>query len=90
MANIPTLFADGVLEATVRHGVARIKLAVQDGSGNPSPSGLLVVPLPQLTALAGSLTRLLREIEAKVRETQAPAAPAEPLPEPPAAFRFQP
>lgn len=89
MADLPTLFADGVVEATVRHGVARLKLAVQDGNGTPAPTGLLVVPLAQLPAVAGALARLLREVEAKAREAQ-PAAPAaaEPV-ELPAAFRFQ-
>jgi len=97
MADLPTFFADGVLEASVRHGVARLKLAVQDGSGTPSATGLLVVPLTQLPALAGSITRLLREVEAKAKEAGAPAAPggaapAQPGPAsepPPAAFRFE-
>ncbi|SHJ45335.1 hypothetical protein SAMN02745194_02599 [Roseomonas rosea] len=88
MADLPTLFADGVVEATVRHGVARLKLAVQDGKGTPVPTGLLVVPLTQLPAVAGALTRLLREVEAKARETQPGQAAPEPA-EPPAAFRFQ-
>ncbi|WP_043838931.1 hypothetical protein [Muricoccus aerilatus] len=89
MAELPTLFADGVLEATVRHGVARLKLAIQDGNGKPSTTGLLVVPLAQLPALAGSIARLLREVEAKARDVQAaePPAPAA-EPETPAAFRF--
>jgi hypothetical protein len=90
MADLPTLFADGVVEASVRHGVARLKLAVQDGKGTPEATGLLVVPLTQLPAIAGALTRLLREVEAKAREGQ-PATPAAaaPEPEPAAAFRFQ-
>ena len=91
MAETLTFFADGVMEATVRHGVARLTLAVQDGSGKPAPTGLLVVPLAQLPTFAGSITRLLREVEAKTREAQAQQKPerAEPLPEAPAAFRFE-
>ncbi|MFC0387882.1 hypothetical protein [Muricoccus vinaceus] len=91
MAEPPTFFADGVMEATVRHGVARLTLAVQDGSGKPAPTGLLVVPLAQLPTLAGSITRLLREVETKAREAQAQQKPeqAEALPEAPAAFRFE-
>ena len=89
MADLPTLFADGVLEATVRHGVARLKLAVQDGSGAPSATGLLVVPLAQLPAIAGTLARLLREVEAKAREAPAATPAAAPVPEPPSAFRFE-
>lgn len=89
MPEIPTLFADGVLEATVRHGVARLTLAVQDGNGKPSATGLLVVPLAQLPAMAGSISRLMREVEAKARDVQAAAqAPEPPAPEAPAAFRF--
>ncbi|MBP0447498.1 hypothetical protein J8J14_22310 [Roseomonas sp. SSH11] len=93
MPDTQTLFADGVIEASVRHGVARLKLAVQDGSGTPSPTGMLVVPLAQLPAMAGAITRLLREVEAKARESQgqnqaANVAPVE-SPEPAAAFRFQ-
>ena len=63
MAETLTFFADGVMEATVRHGVARLTLAVQDGSGKPAPTGLLVVPLAQLPTFAGSITRLLREVQ---------------------------
>ena len=89
MSNIPTLFADGVLEATVRHGVARLTLAVQDGNGKPAATGLLVVPLAQLPAMAGSISRLMREVEAKARDVQAAAQASEPpAPEAPAAFRF--
>ncbi|WP_426957432.1 hypothetical protein [Muricoccus radiodurans] len=96
MAESPIIFADGVLEANVRHGVARMTLAVQGGDGKPAASGMLVVPLTQLPALAGSLTRLLREVEAKAKEqatraapaSEAPPAATENAPLPPA-FRFQ-
>ena len=90
MAELPTFFADGVLEATVRHGVARLKLAVQDGDGKPAATRLLVVPLAQLPALAGSISRLMREVEAKARDAQAAApAPSPTVAEAPAAFRFE-
>ncbi|MCR0985497.1 hypothetical protein [Roseomonas populi] len=95
MPELPTLFADGVTEATVRYGVARLTMAVQDGKGQPAGTGILVVPLTQLPAVVGAMTRLLREVEAKAREAgapapQAPAAPAAPIEEPqPEAFRFQ-
>ena len=90
MAEVPTFFADGVLEATVRHGVARLKLAVQDGNGKASATGLLVVPLAQLPSLAGSIARLMREVEAKAREAQAgPATAAPTVAEAPATFRFE-
>jgi hypothetical protein len=90
LASASTIFADGVLEATVRHGVARLTLAVQGGDGKPDATGLLVVPLAQLPALAGSLNRLLREVEAKTLAAQAGAPAAEEPPtELPTAFRFQ-
>ena len=90
MSNGITLFADGVLEATVRHGVARLTLAIQAGDGKPQTTGTLVVPLAQLPALAGSLARLLREVEAKAKENPAASAPAsEAAAELPSAFRFQ-
>ncbi|HEY8612706.1 MAG TPA: hypothetical protein VIL69_15645 [Roseomonas sp.] len=90
MAELPTLFADGIVEATVRYGVARLKLALQDGNGTPATTGVLVVPLAQLPAVAGAISRLLREVETKAREAKAPEAPAATDPaEPPATFRFQ-
>ncbi|MBP0493003.1 hypothetical protein [Roseomonas indoligenes] len=91
MPDLPTLFADGVTEATVRHGVARLTLAVQDGKGQPLQTGILVVPLTQLPAVVGAMTRLLREVEAKSREaTAAPQLPAAPAVEAePETFRFQ-
>ncbi|WP_424136512.1 hypothetical protein [Roseomonas chloroacetimidivorans] len=91
MADLPTLFTDGVLEATVRHGVARIKLGVQEGDGKPTPTGLLVMPLTQLPGLVGTLTRVMREVEAKAKEQQQAATAAGPAAEsndPPTTFRF--
>ncbi len=91
MADLPTLFADGVVEATVRHGVARFTLAVQDGKGQPVPTGLLAIPLNQMPAIAGAMNRLMREVEAKARENAGavPAPAPEAPPQEPEAFRFQ-
>ena len=94
-----TLFADGMLDATVTHGVARITLAQSGPDGKPQPVGQLCVPLVQLPALANGLIGLLKQVEAKAREVQqqrqaagAPAAnESEGLPTAtvPGAFRFQ-
>jgi len=92
MADQITIFADGVLEVSVRHGVARVALAVQDGKGAAVPSGLLVLPLAQVPSVAGALTRLMREVETRAREAQAAGAAAAPEaaePLPAETFRFQ-
>jgi hypothetical protein len=96
--NRPTVFADGVIEAQVAHGVARITLAVTGNDGKASPCATLCVPVTQLPALVNGMGNLLKQIEERVRaqiqQQQAgqPAAAAEPAPAPdgPAgAFRFQ-
>jgi hypothetical protein len=96
--NRPTVFADGVIEAQVAHGVARITLAVTGSDGKAAPCATLCVPVTQLPALVNGMGNLLKQIEERVRaqiqQQQAPApAPAEGA-APPAdgqagAFRFQ-
>jgi hypothetical protein len=66
-----TVFADGVAEAHVANGVARIALVQAGSDGKPAASGLLVVPLTRLPAMANALVGLLQQIEAKVKEAQA-------------------
>jgi hypothetical protein len=94
MADQPTVFADGIMEASVNFGVARITLAQTKADGSPAASGQLIVPVVQLPALANGMLSLMKQIEAKVKQAQAqqgapPAPPqvndAEPLP---SAFRF--
>jgi hypothetical protein len=93
MADIrPTLFADGVVEAQVAHGVARITLAVTGADGKAQPCGMLCVPVTQLPSLVNGMGNLLKQIEERVRAqvAQQPATAA-PAPEPAAptgAFRF--
>lgn len=93
--NRPTVFADGVIEAQVAHGVARITLAVTGNDGKASPCATLCVPVTQLPALVNGMGNLLKQIEERVRaqvQQQQPAQPAQPAaaPEAPAgAFRFQ-
>ncbi len=95
MADQSTVFADGILEASVNFGVARITLAQTRADGSPAPSGQLIVPVVQLPALANGMLSLLKQIEAKVKQVQeqqaavAPAAPPADAGEGmPSAFRF--
>ncbi|MBP0463234.1 hypothetical protein J5Y09_04870 [Roseomonas sp. PWR1] len=93
-----TLFADGVIEAQVAHGVARITLAMTGGDGKAVPCGMLCVPVTQLPALVNGMGNLLRQIEERVRaqvaqQQQAPAGEAAAadgaVQAPSGAFRFQ-
>jgi len=94
--NRPTVFADGVIEAQVAHGVARITLAVTGNDGKASPCATLCVPVTQLPALVNGMGNLLKQIEERVRAQiqqqqagQAAAEPAAPADGPTGAFRFQ-
>ena len=100
MTEQTTLFADGMLDASVTHGVVRITLAQAGADGKPQPAGRLVMPLVQLPAFANGLIGLLRQVETKLKDTQqgndaagqaklAAALPAEgPAPSVSGAFRF--
>ena len=100
MPDTRTIFADGILDASVTHGVARLTLAQTGPEGKPVAAGQLVMPLSQLPAFANGLLALLKQIEARVKEAQgqggaapapAPAAEApgsEPPSAVPGAFRF--
>lgn len=75
-ASVPfgtTLFADGLLDASVQHGVVRLTLGRLGADNKPVPAGLLVIPLVQLAGLTQGLGRLMQQIEAKIKEA-APAA----------------
>ncbi|PZW49132.1 hypothetical protein C8P66_103158 [Humitalea rosea] len=91
---LPTLFADGVVEANVTHGVARITLGQAGADGKPQPCGVLIVPLVQLPVVANGLLALLKQIDTKMKEAQAAAGPAaapaaaEPAVPSDGAFRF--
>jgi hypothetical protein len=99
MPDVRTIFADGILDASVTHGVARLTLAQTGGEGKPVPAGQLVMPLSQLPTFANGIIALLKQIETKMKEAQAqgsapggaPAAEASGAAEPPSvpgAFRF--
>lgn len=97
MADIrPTVFCDGVIEAQVAHGVARISLAVTGTDGKATPCATLCVPVSQMPVLVNGLGNLLKQIEDRVRaqvqqqqaaQAAAPAQPAEGGA--PGAFKFQ-
>jgi hypothetical protein len=71
MADIrTTIFADGLLDASVTHGVARLTLAQTGPDGKPLAAGQLVIPIVQLPAFTNGLVGLLRQVEAKVKEAQ--------------------
>ncbi len=94
--NRPTVFADGVIEAQVAHGVARITLAVTGNDGKASPCATLCVPVTQLPTLVNGMGNLLKQIEERVRAQIQQQQGAQPAAEPAAApdgpagaFRFQ-
>lgn len=91
MTDKQTLFADGILEASVNFGVARITLAQTGSDGKPVPSGQLLLPVVQLPAFTNGMMTLLKQIESKVKQAQAQQAEAAEAVKPddvPSAFRF--
>lgn len=78
MTDKPIQFADGILDASVNFGVARITLAQVGSEGKPVPSGHLFVPVVQLPAFANGLLTLVKQIDSKMKEAQPPAAAPEP------------
>ena len=89
----PTIFADGVIEAQVAHGVARVTLAVTGSDGKAVPCATLCVPVTQLPAMVNGMGNLLKQIEDRVRaqvaqQQQTPTAAADSAPAA-GAFRFQ-
>lgn len=89
----PTIFADGVIEAQVAHGVARVTLAVTGSDGKAVPCATLCVPVTQLPAMVNGMGNLLKQIEDRMRaqvaqQQQAPTAAADSAPAA-GAFRFQ-
>lgn len=76
MAETRTIFADGLMDASVTYGVARLTLAQTGPDGKPIPVGQLVVPLVQLPAFANGLLGLLKQIEGRMKESQQATAPS--------------
>jgi hypothetical protein len=93
MSQPTSVFADGILEASVHHGVARITLAQSGGDGKPVASGQLVIPVVQLPSFANGVLALLKQIDAKVKQAQGQQAqgqPAQAQPAPPQPAEAQP
>ena len=91
MTTGPILFCDGILDASVTSGVARLTLAQTGGDGKPTAAGQLIIPLVQLPAVVNGLAGLLKQVETRMREQQAQQQPAGEAPAPPPAaseFRF--
>ena len=93
MAETRTIFADGLMDASVTFGVARLTLAQTGPDNKPVAVGQLVMPLVQLPAFANGLLGLLKQIETRMKESQqtptsAGAAAEAPAATVPAAFRF--
>lgn len=70
MPDVRTIFADGILDASVTHGVARLTLAQTGPEGKPVAAGQLVMPLSQLPILTNGLVALLKQLDAKMKEAQ--------------------
>lgn len=90
--NRRTIFADGVTEAQVAHGVARITLAMTGGDGKAVPCAMLCVPITQLPGLVNGMGNLLKQIEDRVKaqaQQQPPAATDAEAAPAPGAFKFQ-
>jgi hypothetical protein len=90
----PVFFADGVTEAQVANGVARITLAVSGSDGKAVPSATLCIPVTQLPGFVNGMGNLVKQIEERVRaqmqQKQAPsAAPGAEAPQAGGAFKFQ-
>jgi len=87
----PTIFADGVTEAQVAHGVARITLATTGTDGKAVPCATLCVPVTQLPRAGERQGNLLKQIEDRERASAGAQPDAEAPAHPPSggAFRFQ-
>jgi hypothetical protein len=95
MPDQPTVFADGILEASVNFGVVRLTLAQTRADGTPAACGQLMIPVAQLPAFANGMVTLLKQIEAKMKQPQAqqgggdgPAPAQQEADAMPSAFRF--
>ena len=93
MPDTRTIFADGILDASVNYGVARLTLAQTGPDGKPVPAGQLIIPLVQLPAFANGVVGLLKQVETRMKEQQqaqqdAGGAAPDAASQVPSAFRF--
>lgn len=76
MSGLPMLFADGVLDVHVANGVARITLGAAAAGGQdqkPVPTGMLMLPVMQLPALARVLAEVTKQVEERAKQALAQA-----------------
>lgn len=59
----PIIFIDGITEAQVANGVARITLVMTGKDGRNTPCGMICIPIAQLPNLVSGLSNLLKQIE---------------------------
>ena len=59
----PTIFIDGVTEAQVANGVARITLVMTGKDGRNMPCGMICIPVAQLQNFVNGLSNLSKQIE---------------------------
>ena len=82
MTDTRTIFADGILEGSVTHGVVRLTLGQAGPDGKLLPAGQLVMPLIQVGGFINGLVGLMRQVEARLKEAQQaagqPGTPAAP------------
>ena len=87
-ANLPTLFADGMLEAHVRNGVARVTLGQAGADGKATATAQLVMPLAQMPGFVSGLARLLQEFAARAKQVAQAQPQPQPIDPPEGGFRF--
>ena len=88
MSQTQVIFADGLMEASVNHGVARLALAQVGTDGKPYQVGQLCLPRAQLPGFVNGLMGLLKQIEARVKDNAASASSAPATESMPSAFTF--
>lgn len=70
------IFADGMSDIAIAHGVARITLAQAGGEGKATAVGQLCIPITQLPTVVNALVQTLRQLDAKAKELKAAQEPA--------------
>ncbi len=82
MTALPMIFGDGIIDVHVANGVARITFGAVTAQSaaqkdpKPAASGMLVIPVLQLPALARGLTEVTRQVEARAKAAMAGQTPA--------------
>ena len=83
-----TIFVDGILDANVTFGVARLMLTQTSPERKLVAAGQLIVPLVQMSSVVNSETSLLEQSETRMREQQVQQQAGVPEGAACSAFRF--